>query len=453
MTAGKRTRIGALLFCCVTLSAIWSHNIRGHEGAVKMPDFAGIYYGARCALLHHDPYDPAAVATQFMAENPGLKDPFAAQTARVVVTVGVNLPTTLFATAPIALLPWSVAQDLWMVLTAALLGLAAFLMCELAPTVPALSACLAAFVLLNSELLLTLGNLAGVAVGLCIVAAWSFLKNRFAPAGVALLALSLVLKPHDSGLVWLYFLLAGGMLRKRALQTLVLTALIGICAAIWIAPASPHWPKELHDNLAAVAAPGGTSDPSLSGITNRSIDQVSDLQAAISVFRNDPRFYNPLSYLIAGALILVWAVAVLRRRFSRHSALLALAAIAPLSLLPLYHRTHDAKILLLVIPACAILSTGAGPRRWVALAVTFAAVLVTSDIPLLVLVELTRNLSSSPHTLSSKIITLLLLEPGPPVLLATGFFYLWMFLRRDSVGLIEPQSEKTPRPLQAESAR
>ena len=39
------------------------------------------------------------------------------------------------------------------------------------------------------------------------------------------LAISLMLKPHDAGLVWLYFLLAGGIYRKRALQALVADAI------------------------------------------------------------------------------------------------------------------------------------------------------------------------------------------------------------------------------------
>lgn len=452
MTARTRTQIAALLFCCISLSALWSYHIRQSEGAVKMPDFAGIYYGARCALLHRDPYDPASVARQFMAENATAKAPFAAENARVVVTVGVNLPTTLLATAPLALLPWSIAQNLWMALTAALLGLAACLMCDLALAAPALTAGMAAFVLLNSELLLTLGNLAGVAIGLCLIAVWCLVKNRFALAGVVLLAISLILKPHDSGLVWLYFLLAGGVPRKRALQTLALTAVIGVSAALWIAPVSPQWPQELHNNLIAVAVPGSTSDPSLSGITNRSIDQVSDLQAALSVFRNDPRFYNPLSYLIAGALILIWMVAVLRRRFSPQSSLFALAAIAPLSMLPLYHRTHDAKILLLAIPACALLWAGKGPRRWVALSITSAAILLTSDIPLLVLVQLTGSMSSFPSSPGAKIAALLLLEPGPLILLVSGCFYLWIFLRPSPAGPGQLQPDSASRPLEAESA-
>ncbi len=41
--------------------------------------------------------------------------------------------------------------------------------------------------------------------------------------GILCLAVSLAIKPHDGGLVWLYFILAGGAFRKRALQSLVVT--------------------------------------------------------------------------------------------------------------------------------------------------------------------------------------------------------------------------------------
>jgi hypothetical protein len=35
------------------------------------------------------------------------------------------------------------------------------------------------------------------------VAAWCFIKGRFIPAGILCLAVSLAIKPHDAGLVWL----------------------------------------------------------------------------------------------------------------------------------------------------------------------------------------------------------------------------------------------------------
>ena len=135
------------------------------------------------------------------------------------------------------------------------------------------------------------------------------------------------------------------------------------------------------------------------------------------------------SYLIVGALILTWAIAVFKKQFSLDGSLFALASISALSMLPVYHRSNDAKLLLLAIPACAVLWTRKGPKRWIALGLTSAAIFFTADMPLAILGQLTRNLAISTSTLSGKLATVLLRRPTPLVLLATGCFYLWVYLR------------------------
>lgn len=431
MTARNAKRI-ALLLLCAALSTLWSYQIRrDFQGPLKMPDFAAIYYAARCSLHHRDPYNPGELAADFRAETASAPaDPLAAKKARDVLTICDNIPTALLVVLPLALLPWAFAANFWMVLTAAVLVLAAYLMWDLAGSrAPLFVGLLAAFLLVNCEALLTVGNIAGLTVGFCLIAAWCFLENRYALLGAVLLGASLVLKPHDSGPIWLYFLLAGGAFRKRALQSLAVAALLCALAAAWMASISPHWIAELRDNLAALAVPGGASDPYLSGSTSRTGGGVIDLQAAFSIFKNDPRFYNLLSYIVSGSLILAWAIGILRKRFSRQSALLALAAISALSILPIYHRPNDAKILLLALPACAALWAGKGATRWVALALTSAAIVIVGDIPLLVLSILTRGLPTFPTSFSAKLLDVVLLQPAPLILLATGCFYLFLFLQ------------------------
>src|ERR1019366_4930389 len=123
--------------------------------------------------------------------------------------------------APFAMLPLATAQALWIILTGGGLILAGFLMWNLGSKyAPILSGCLIGFLLANCQLAFATGNTAGIVVGLCVVAVWCFLEDRFVLAGILCLAVSLAIKPHDAGLVWLYFLLAGGTYRKRALQTL-----------------------------------------------------------------------------------------------------------------------------------------------------------------------------------------------------------------------------------------
>jgi Glycosyltransferase family 87 len=431
MTSSKGKRITLLLFC-VSLSALWSYSIREHSRhEIRMTDFGVIYYASRSALHHQDPYDAAAVLREFRAGGSKFPaDSSASKAVQTVVTNCINLPTTLFLAIPLALLPWSAAQNLWMILIAALLFLSAYLTWDLAEDhAPLLAGCMFAFMLADCELLLTVGNSAGIAVTSCVIAACCFLKARHAWVGILLLAVSLVIKPHDSGFVWLYFLLAGGALRKRALQTLAVVVLISLLATIWIMPSSPHWINELHNNIAAERVPGGVSDPSMSGALSKSVGQLVDLQVPLSLFQNAPHFYNPASYLIDGVLILAWAIAVLRKRISLHNARLALAAIAALSLLPVYHWTHDAKLIMLAVPACVMLWSTQAPLRWVALLLTSAAIFVTADLPLAVLSLLAKKLPISTATVSGKLTILFFLRPAPLILLALGCFYLWAFLR------------------------
>lgn len=428
---GSRWKGIAVLLLCISLPSFWGYQVRRNtHGLLGMADFSVLYYGARCAVQHKDPYDPATVLREFNADgrtlpaNPSLK-----RAMQIGVSTCIYLPSALLLAVPFAVLPWHLAQALWLFLTAILLTLAAFSMCDLGVDAgPVLSICLAGLILVNCELLLLGGNAAGFTVSLCVISAWCFLRARCAWAAVLLLAISLVVKPQDAGFIWLYFLPAGGMLRKRAMQTLAVVALLALCASVWVAPASPHWMREMRANINSEIVHGGISDAGPSGSIQRGAGPIIDLQAAISVFRDDPHFYNPVSYLTVGFLILVWALVVLRKRATLRSALLALAAISALSLLPVYHRPYDAKILILTIPACAMLWQERGPARWVALGLTSAGIVVTSDIPLALSFALYHSLSISTSTLAGKMITVFM-WPAPLVLFALGCFYLWAFLR------------------------
>lgn len=430
MTGSNRRRI-LVLVACALLPTLLSYAIRrGFQGDMPMPDFGGIYFATRCALHGDDPFNRNAYMEELKIDNPGFLDGLLkVEKLTGSPTVLVYPPTTLLAAIPLAVLPWALAQNLFTIVSAGLLMAAALLIWDLGEKyAPRLRGLLAGFVVLNSLLIFLHGNPAGLTAGFCIVAAWCFLKRRYQPPGVLLLGLSLAIKPHDAALVWLYFLLAGGALRKRALQALVAAGLLVVCAVVWIVPVAPHWLGELRNNVSSLSAPGHINDPGPSPLSKRNFGPIIDLQSGLSVFNNDPHFYNPVSYVIGGSLILVWALTVLRKRCTLENSLLALATISLLSLLPVYHRTNDAKLLLVTIPACAMLWESGGTKRWIAVCMTSAAILVTSDFPIVSLVLLTRNLHVSTATLAGKL-TLLLLQPAPVVLLAAGCFFLWAFIR------------------------
>jgi hypothetical protein len=400
----------------------------------SMEDFKAVYYGSRCLLQHCDPYSESDLLRVYLAEGGERPSDALQRGQRQGITVCVYPPAAFIFIAPFALLPWGPAHALWMILIAGSFILAAFLMWNTgASHAPVISGGLIALLLVNSMSLLMIGNAAGVVVSLCAVAVWCFIEERFAAAGVLCLAACLAIKPHDAGLVWLYFLLAGGVYRKRALQTLAVTAALAIPAVVWVGQVAPHWMRELNSNLATLSAPGGLNSPDPTTASTGTAAMVVNLQSVVSVFRDDPRLYTSVSYLVCGALLLVWSVMTLRSRPTPARAWLALAAVSALTMLATYHRPYDAKLLLLTVPACAMLWAEGGPMGWLALLVNTAGFVLTGDIPLALLVSLTRSLHVDTAGLPGKMLTVVLARPAPLMLLAMSVFYL-IALQRLGVG-------------------
>jgi hypothetical protein len=392
-------------------------------------DFRAVYYGTRCLLEHHNPYKVSELEGVYRTE--GGERSSESIAARQAVVLYVNVPTTFIFTAPFAMLPWGPAHLLWLALTTGVFILAAFLMWNLgASYAPGVSLFLICILLANCESIFGAGNTAGLVVGLCVVAVWCFLRERFVTVGILCMAASLAIKPHDAGLVWLYFLLAGGVHRKRALQTLLVTVVLGLSAFLWVSSVAPGWMQDWRTNLSVISAPGGINEPGPASLTGRSAAMVIDLQAAVSVFLDDPRIYNLASYLFCGVLLLVWSVRTLRSRFSARGAWLALAAIVPLTMLVTYHRPWDAKLLMLSVPACALLWAEGGLIGWIALLVNAAGMVLTGDIPLAALVVLSDKLHVGTAGIFGKILTVVLMRPATLILLMMAIFYLWVYLRR-----------------------
>jgi len=460
-----RARTAALLLLLVgTLLFIGMGTSWQRTSPVAMIDFKAVYCGARALLEHRDPYNAPELERIYITQGAGHATD--RPEIRLSVTRYIYPPSAFILTLPFALLPWSSAHTLWMVTTAATLVLAAFLMWTLAaPRAPIASALLLAVLLSTSELLLEVGNAAGIAVSLCVIAVWCFLTERHVPLGIACLAIALLAKPHDAALVWLYFVLASGPGRKRAVQTFLLVAILAVPLILWTSSVSPHWLTEISTNLSAHGLHGADSDPGPSGVIAWTHGaQLISLQTVFSLFWDNPRFYNSATYVVCGALLLLWTLAVVRAKPSTSGAFLALASISAVSMLPTYHRQQDTRLILLTIPAFALLWTArstfknaldpsyseiaipvnnqhatpplelpANPlppsTRWLAFAFTGAAVFLTGDIPLQLLGLLHRNLAIAPVTPSGKLLTVLFARPAPLALLALAVFYLWMYLR------------------------
>jgi hypothetical protein len=401
--------LGSFLFVLIP-----SLHFRGNaQGAV---DFKTVYGSSRCLLEHCNPYDSKDAEQAYIRGGGDSSTSSAFWPYQVLYP-----PQSLFWVMPFASLPWIFAISIWVAVTAALFLTAAFLMADLCDRGSILSMILLGAFTATSTLLLVSANPAGLAIGLCVIAVWCLIKDNYPNIGIFCFALSLSLKPQLGGLILIYFLLAGRAFRKRALQIIGATVLLSVPGIVWVSvmPQSAHWPHDLAANLTGTQSRGNPNDP---GPTNPYSTQISDLQSVVSVFRDDPPFYNHVSWAIVGSLILIWAIVAVRASPSHRKDLLGIATIACLCLLPSYHRNHDLRLLLLTFPAVALLMEEGGLAGILAATASIAAIAF-----------------SHPHFFGghfvnhngpvSRLQTVALLRPSPLMLLASGLFYLACFTK------------------------
>ncbi|HEV2132827.1 MAG TPA: glycosyltransferase family 87 protein [Terracidiphilus sp.] len=383
-------------------------------------DFRPHYFAGRALLQGRDPYNPTEVLRAYQPA--AGENAFESNLDREALTNYLYPPTTLTVIVPFAILPWRIARVAWLILSMGVLILASVLAWDLgADYAPILSGAFVAFLLANSLVITVLCNLSGLAISLCVIAIWCLMRDRHVYAGILLLALSLAIKPQDPGFVWLYFLLARGVNRKRAVYSLLAAIAIGLPALLSVSWVAPHWIPELHSNLQALTGHGRFNDP---GPASTGAGTMVNLQVVFSRLRDDPRFYSAISYVIFVLLLAMWCFTILRSRFSLKNAWLAIAAIVPLSLLPVYHQLYDTKLLLLTVPGLAILWIDGGLIRWVSLLVESAAFFFTGDISGAIY-RYSLNLLSQDANQSKT----LAVVPVPLVLLAMGIFYLWAYIQ------------------------
>jgi hypothetical protein len=433
MTRRRAAAYGLLLLCSgiAVVIGFWMN----HANQEGMLDFKAVYYAAKCLAHHKDPYKPADFLSVYRADNGSFpSNPKLLNAFLKAVPTCINLPTSFVLTIPLAFLPWSVVTVLWLALVTVLLTTAAFLTWDLSRNyAPGTSLFLICLLLLNSEVIFASGNLAGVVVSLSVIAVWCFVKQRHLFAGVVAMGTSLVLKPHDAAFLWLFFFVADVAYRRRALQSLLVVLIISLPAVLLVSHIAPHWVQEMRLNIVSTSAAGGMNDPGPTGLSSGNIGAIIGLQSDVSILRDDPHFYNPVCYAVCGIIFLVWAIKAVRSQFSMERIWLSVAALIPLTLLVTYHRPYDARLLLLTIPACALLWASGGVAAAVALVLTTAGIAFTGDITSSLWFLATRQYRVPTTLWTGKLLTVVLLQPAPLILLGMSIFYLRAYLnvRRD----------------------
>ncbi len=374
---GSRRALPALIVL-VGILAFAGKGYQDEQAALHFRDFKQPYASARCVLHGCDPYAEAPTREQFLSAG-GVDDDATVFQAYS----SLYPPPSLMMLAPVAALRYPAAHALWFMAIALLFSLASAAVAELClgfvagGAATALMTVLAAFIF-SSTILLMLGQLSGPVVSLLVLGVWLLIHDRARWLAVLCLTVALLLKPHDALLIVGLYLLVGGVRWRQAwIAVMVLAVVFTVGSIAWFthSPATSRWTSELPANLKGNTGAGNVNDATLS---NLQASQIADLKPLIGAVTADPRL-GTLGELGGSAiLLLLWIVPVLRMRDTRTRHVLALAALSAITLLPIYHRQYDTRLLLLVFPATALLL--ARRRAWgvAALALTAVASVITS---------------------------------------------------------------------------
>jgi hypothetical protein len=267
------------------------------------------------------------------------------------VLLPVYPPSTFLLIAPITFLDYPNAQVLWYysgaVLFCVAAGLLAFFVSRDMQWVYFLLAT-AMLVSANTDFLLGPGQPSTFAISFTVMAVWAFYRTDQKWLGVVLLALGLAMKPHMAIAVFLFLLLRRGFRREALAGGAIALALLG--AGILRLQLSLHsavWLANFRHAVSVGIAPGGTNEPSPA---NPAAIHIINLQTIVSIWVSSPRIYGAISLLIAMAIATLWLWSYRRVAQTPRDELFAMAGLLCLSLLPVYHRDYDSRLLILTIP-------------------------------------------------------------------------------------------------------
>jgi hypothetical protein len=399
-------------------------------------DFVPVYAGARCLLHGCDPYDPSQLEPEFFRAGGRPSD-----LPSWLIDVPVYPPSTFLALSPIALLRFPVARLVWFLLNGCLFATAAGLILSICPPPHRwLATILVSFFVVTAAILLVLGQPAVFAISLLVIGSCLFLSGRFVPLGAFLFFLSLAVKPQIGGFLVLYFL-AQRIYWRYAAFALGGAAFLLLCASLILGhhPRSAAWASTLRANLSATLSPGGSADPRPA---NPQAIGDENLQALTSIFIAKAGQFNAAAYAIFLALYGAGIVVVLRAHRGPELHLVALGALSILTLMPVYHRFYDTRLLLLSVPAVVIVFQ---KRRVLGAVIAVLTVLSTVSVQYRVQMFLLQQ-GKWQSVLANKFLFILLLRHQNLAMLFLFLLYLAaiFFLRFSSPAAIEARPVHEP---------
>jgi hypothetical protein len=355
----------------LAISALWIFSIGVFKASHYSIDFTPVYTGARCLIAGCNPYDTAQLDKQYFESGGPVSQP-----PRWEGDPPVYPPSTFLVLTPLVLLKLPAARIIWALMNSLLLVLCVVLVWLEMPVFSRWLPTILGSILLveTGRKLIPQGQPAAFAIPLLVVSTLLYLRGRYIPLATISLMLSLAVKPQMGGLIALYFVFRKIHWRAVAFAmggALAMVLIAGL--ALRASPASRHWVADLRTNLVNAEKPGGINDPRPSNLKNLNNTDLTNAQVITSVFVVNEQRYNAAAYGIFAALLLAWIIAVARNDEYLPNHYLAVAALTVISFLPIYHRDYDTVLLILTVPAIAIIYYQR--RQWFGPIVVVAAVL------------------------------------------------------------------------------
>ena len=417
-TQGGGRRWAVILAWVLLAAAAAKFCYRGPWRAMRSSSDLALYY--TCALAWAEgsnPYDPENLRA--LAARTGDAPGSLLQNA-------ISPPVTFVLLSPLALLSWPQARLAWLIVNLVLTGGMCFWLVRLAeaPWPSARAVLLLALVLVLAPLQTGLrhGQMALVSTAFLVGAIHAQRAERDGLAGV-LLAVAGVFKPQLAAVFGLYWLC-----RRR--WGAVLTA-AGVAAAVTIVAvgrlhlADVPWWTQWRENI-RLCFRGGACDYAVVGQAHIFINLQHPLYAIFA----SRQAATAIAWAFTAVLVVPAALAWRRTARGIERELPALAFLAVVCLLPVYHIFYDAVVL--VLPLCwAVRAAGTALRRWaIAVVVLILPFSVSGAAALHVLGESGRVPS---HWASSWWWRTLLLPHQPYLLAAMGVVMAWALLKGRAV--------------------
>lgn len=410
----------------LAISALWMFSVGVFKASHYSIDFTPVYTGARCLLTGCDPYNPADLEKQYFANGGQEK-----QRPHWKRDPPVYPPSTFLVASPFTALKLPAARLIWAAISAASLivcvGFVWLILPPFSRWIPTILGSL--FLIESTNTLVPLGQPATLAISLLVIGAILYLHNRYIPLATVMLLLSLALKPQMGGLIALYFVVRKIHWRAAVLAIGGAVTILLIAGLILKAhAASSHWIPELRAGVASTEMPGAVNDPrpgqsDAIGFTN--------LQAITSAFTEDAKKYNAAAYGFFAVILVAWVSEIAKNDEELSNHYIAVAGLATISFLPVYHRAYDTVLLILTSPAIATIYYRR--RQWLGPILVVAAILQAASASVQDYVQDFLNQhAEAQHLLHNKFLFVLLMRQQALEVLGLAILYLAaMFMSRE----------------------